>query len=99
MFLTAQTGSGDPTVGPPMLLPIFVAVVLGGTSFAGGRGGCVGTVFGALTLMLIVNLLLVFNVPTYYASTVEGALLIAAVLSSSLGQPRADLGTRWRLAP
>ncbi|RBP12009.1 ribose transport system permease protein [Roseiarcus fermentans] len=86
VFLTAQTGSGDPTVGPPMLLPIFVAVVLGGTSFAGGRGGCVGTVFGALTLMLIVNLLLVFNVPTYYASTVEGALLIAAVLSGSLGR-------------
>jgi ribose transport system permease protein len=86
VFLTAQTGSGDPTVGPPMLLPIFVAVVLGGTSFAGGRGGCVGTVFGALTLMLIVNLLLVFNVPTYYSSTVEGAILIAAVLTSSLGR-------------
>lgn len=86
VFLTAQTGSGDPTVGPPMLLPIFVAVVLGGTSLAGGRGGCLGTVFGALTLMLIVNLLLVFDVPTYYASAVEGALLVAAVLSGSLGR-------------
>lgn len=84
VFLTAQTGSGDPTVGPPMLLPIFVAVVLGGTLFAGGRGGCVGTVFGAVSLMLIVNLLLVFNVPTYYSTVVEGALLIFAVLSGSL---------------
>ncbi|NDW07325.1 ABC transporter permease subunit [Jiella pacifica] len=83
MFLTAQTGSGDPTVGPPMLLPVFVAVVLGGTPFTGGRGGCLGAVFGALTLMLVVNLLLVFNVPTFYATVVEGCLLILAVLAGS----------------
>lgn len=83
MFLTAQTGSGDPTVGPPMLLPVFVAVVLGGTPFTGGRGGCLGTVFGALTLMLVVNLLLVFNVPTFYSTVVEGCLLIPAVLAGS----------------
>ncbi len=86
MFLAAQTGSGDPTVGPPMLLPVFVAVVLGGTAFTGGRGGCLGTVFGALTLMLIVNLLLVFNVPTFYSSVVEGCLLILAVLAGSREQ-------------
>jgi ribose transport system permease protein len=83
VFLTAQTASGDPTVGPPMLLPVFVAVVLGGTVFAGGRGGAVGTVLGAFTLMLLVNLLLVFNVPTFYSTVVEGGLLIAAVLASS----------------
>jgi len=86
VFLTAQTGSGDPTVGPPMLLPIFVAVVLGGTLLAGGRGGCIGTVFGALTLTLIVNLLLVFNVPTFYSTIVEGGLLILSVTASSLGR-------------
>lgn len=83
VFLAAQTGSGDPTVGAPMLLPIFVAVVLGGTAFTGGRGGPLGTVFGAFTLMLFVNLLLVFNVPTFYSTVVEGALLILAVLAAS----------------
>lgn len=86
VFLTAQTGSGDPTVGPPMLLPIFVAVVLGGTSFAGGRGGCLGTAFGGLTLMLIVNMLLVLNVSTYYSTVIEGLLLILAVLGASVGR-------------
>ncbi|WP_374385090.1 ABC transporter permease [Dongia sp.] len=88
VFLTAQTGSGDPTVGPPMLLPVFVAVVLGGTAFSGGRGGPLGTIFGAFTLMLIVNLLLVFNVPTFYSTVVEGGLLILAVLAASGGQLR-----------
>lgn len=86
IFLTAQTATGDPTVGPPMLLPIFVAVVLGGTSLAGGRGGCLGTVLGALILILIVNMLLVFDVSTYYSSTVEGLMLIAAVLATSFGR-------------
>ena len=31
VFISAQTGSGDPLVGDPMLLPIFAAVVVGGT--------------------------------------------------------------------
>ena len=97
LFLTAQTASGDPTVGPPMLLPVFVAVVLGGTAFAGGRGGCVGTVLGAFTLMLIVNLLLVFNVPTFYSTVVEGCMLVAAVLAAS-GSRLRQVGQSFRLA-
>ncbi|RYF84184.1 MAG: ABC transporter permease [Comamonadaceae bacterium] len=84
IFLTAQTGSADPLVGSAMLLPIFVAVLLGGTHMGGGRGGCVGTVFGALTLMLIVNLLLVMKVSAYYGTAAEGALLILAVLGNSV---------------
>ncbi len=93
VFLAAQTGSGDPTVGPPMLLPIFVAIVLGGTTFVGGRGGALGTVLGAFTLMLIVNLLLVFNVPTFYSTVAEGGLLILAMLGGAFGRD----APIWRL--
>ena len=80
VVLTAQSGSADPLVGPPMLLTIFVAVMLGGTRLGGGRGGCLGTFFGALILMLIVNLLLVLNVTAYFSTAAEGLLLIAAML-------------------
>jgi ribose transport system permease protein len=83
VFISAQTGSGDPLVGNPMLLQMFTAVVLGGTLLGGGRGGLVGTVFGAYVLMLIVNILLVLNVPAFYSSIVEGTILILAVLASS----------------
>ena len=86
VFLTAQTGSGDPLIGPPLLLPIFVAVVLGGTPLSGGKGGLVGCIFGALTLILTTNVLLVMNISTYYSTIVEGILLILAVLGSSLSQ-------------
>jgi ribose transport system permease protein len=86
VFLTAQTGSADPLVGPPMLLPIFVAVVLGGTHLGGGRGGCLGTLFGSLTLILLVNLLLVMNVSAFFSTAAEGLLLILAVLGNSVAQ-------------
>ncbi|SFJ74125.1 ribose transport system permease protein [Bosea sp. OK403] len=84
VFISAQTGSGDPLVGNPMLLQMFAAVVLGGTQLGGGRGGPVGTIFGAYVLMLVVNILLVLNVPAFYSSIVEGAILILAVLGASL---------------
>ena len=51
-FISAQTGSGDPLVGNPMLLQIFAAVVVGGTTLGGGRGGPLGSIFGAYILMM-----------------------------------------------
>jgi ribose transport system permease protein len=83
LFISAQTGSGDPLVGNPMLLQMFAAVVVGGTLLGGGRGGPVGTIFGAYVLMMVVNILLVLNVPAFYSSVVEGSILILAVLGAS----------------
>lgn len=89
IFVSAHTGSGDPLIGEPLLLQIFAAVVLGGARLGGGRGGCVGSVFGAFTLMLIVNVLLVLNVSAYYSTIVEGVILILAVLGASLSRKSA----------
>ena len=86
VFISAQTGSGDPLVGNPMLLQMFAAVVVGGTTLGGGRGGCVGSVLGAYILMMIVNILLVLNVSAYYSTVAESLILILAVLGSSLRQ-------------
>jgi ribose transport system permease protein len=86
VFIAAQTGAADPLVGDPMLLQTFTAVVLGGTLLGGGSGGAVGSVFGAYTLMLMINILLVLDVSAYYATIVEGIVLILAVFVSSLGR-------------
>jgi ribose transport system permease protein len=86
LFVTANTGSGDPLIGAPMLLKIFAAVVLGGTMIGGGRGGAVGTLFVALTLTILVNIFLVLGVRTYYVPIVEGAVLILAVLGFAAGR-------------
>lgn len=84
VFVSAQTGSGDPLVGDPLLLQVFAAVVIGGTVFGGGRGGCLGSAIGAYSLMLVVNILLILNVSAYYSTVVEGAILVMAALGGAL---------------
>ncbi|MBO0664219.1 ABC transporter permease [Jiella sp. MQZ9-1] len=85
-FVSAQTGSGDPLVGNSLLLQMFAAVVIGGTRLGGGKGGLVGTVFGAFVLMSVVNILLALNVSAYFSTIAEGAVLLAAVLVGSLSK-------------
>ena len=85
LFLTANIGAGDPLIGTPMLLKVFAVVVLGGTAIGGGRGGCIGTIFGALTLTMIVNIVLLLGIRDYYAPIVEGVVLVVAALGFSLG--------------
>jgi ribose transport system permease protein len=97
VFISAQTGSGDPLVGNPLLLSIFTAVVLGGTRLGGGRGGPTGSIIGAYILMSVVNVLLVLNVSAYYSTIAEGAILILAVLASSLSLD-SELATQLRFA-
>ncbi|CAN7221552.1 ABC transporter permease [Phyllobacterium sp. LjRoot231] len=84
VFISAQTGSADPLVGNPLLLSMFAAVVVGGTRLGGGRGGPLGTVFGAYILMMVVNILLVLNVSAYYSTIAEGTILLLAVLAGSI---------------
>ncbi len=85
VFISAQTGAADPLVGDPLLLQTFTAVVLGGTSLAGGRGGAVGSVLGAYTLMVMVNILLSLDVSAYYSTVVEGVVLVIAAMAGALG--------------
>ena len=104
LFITANAGSGDPLIGAPFLLKVFTAVVLGGTLIGGGRGGAVGTVFGALTLTIVVDIFLVIGVRTYYVPIVEGAILLIAVLAlgTNVELPRlANIRSYWspRVAP
>ena len=85
VFIGAQTGSADPLVGDPLLLQSFTAVVLGGTLLGGGRGSAVGSVIGAYTLMLMINILLALDVSAYFSTIAEGVVLVLAVIGSSIG--------------
>ena len=86
VFIGAQTGSADPLVGDPLLLETFTAVVLGGTLLGGGRGGALGSVIGAYTLTMMINILLALDVSAYYSTIAEGVVLILAVVGASLGR-------------
>ncbi len=86
IFLSAQTGAGDPGIGAPLVLQVFAAVVIGGTVFGGGRGGAVGSVIGAVILTLIAHVLYSFDVSSFWTDVFNGGVLLVAVIVSSIGQ-------------
>jgi ribose transport system permease protein len=84
--LTAQALSGDPLIGGPLTLNSIAAVVLGGTSLAGGKGGIIGSIAGALVLSIIVNILFFLGVSAYYQYVFNGLIVIVALAVVGLGE-------------
>jgi ribose transport system permease protein len=73
--LTGASAQADPT----LLLTVIAAVLIGGTTFAGGEGGVLGTLIGVLFLGVVQNGLTLSNVSSFWQGTVSGVILIAAV--------------------
>jgi ribose transport system permease protein len=84
LFLVTQTASGSPTVGNDYILNSVAAVVIGGTSLFGGRGGLGGTIAGAFVLTMIANVIFAYELESFWSPITYGALLIVAVLANSL---------------
>ena len=62
---TALVGSGDPLQGTKYTLLGITALVLGGASLAGGRGGAFGAILGALNLYLINYILVTLDLKDF----------------------------------
>ena len=83
LVFTALIGSGDPTQGTTYTLIAVTALVLGGTSLAGGRGGVTGSLLGALNLFLIGYVLATFNfgsVQGFVTDLAYGLILVLSLL-------------------
>ena len=79
VLLTARLNYATPLSGNAYELDTIAAVVIGGTSLAGGEGGLVGTLIGALLLGTLRNGLTLLNVVSYYQQIIIGAVIILAV--------------------
>ena len=79
LILMARMGSGQPMVGEGYELDAIAAVVLGGTSFTGGKGKIGGTLIGALVLGVFSNGLNLIQVSYYWQLVVKGLIIITAV--------------------
>lgn len=78
LFLLARSGTGDPTLGDDYQFDSITAVVLGGTSLAGGRGGVIGTVGGVLLLSVIDNVFNLAQIDSSYQQLLKGVILLTA---------------------
>lgn len=83
LLLASLIRGAEATVGPSYTLTSIAAVALGGTSLAGGAGGMLGSVMGALDIFFIENLLTLANVPVFSLDLAYGAILVVAVVINS----------------
>ena len=96
---TARIGAASPLVGESVLFDAAAAVLLGGTSFAGGVGGVGGTAVGVLFLATLQNGLSVSGVASFWQQIFTGAILLAAILLDRIQrQGLASLGLRGSAA-
>jgi ribose transport system permease protein len=78
--LTMTTGIGAPLAGVYYTLSGLAAVVVGGVSLAGGRGGMVGPVLAAFVLTLIPTDLIFLNIDPNFGQVIQGVLIVAIVM-------------------
>jgi fructose transport system permease protein len=74
-----RVGSASPNVAPNINLETITAVVIGGTSLFGGRGTMIGTLLGALIVVVVENGLALAGLDQAYRVLAIGLLVIAAV--------------------
>jgi len=80
IILTSRLSSAQPTAGTGYELDAIAAVVIGGTSLAGGKGTIIGTLIGALIIGVLNNALNLLNVSAYYQMIAKGLVILVAVL-------------------
>ena len=79
IVLTGRLMSGQPNAGNGFELDAIAAVVLGGTSIAGGRGSLIGTLLGALLLGVLNNGLNMVGVDPYVQNVIKGGIILLAI--------------------
>lgn len=81
-------GAAMPYVGEAYALDAVTAVLLGGTTLAGGRGSVRMTLLGVLIIGILNNGMTLMNVQTYWQITAKGAFLLLAIILDSLQHKR-----------
>jgi ribose transport system permease protein len=84
--LLGYSGSSFANVGESYMLPSIIAVVLGGTPLAGGRGGYTGTMAGAMLLIVLQSILTTINIDESGRQMIFGITLLVLMLFYGRGK-------------
>lgn len=93
----SQIAAASSNFGFQKEFAVIAAAVLGGTSLFGGRGGVLGSVFGAVLIQTVQNGLVLVNANPYVYPVVVGGIILLAVLLDSLRARALDRLTRRRI--
>ncbi|MDD3337537.1 MAG: ribose ABC transporter permease [Lachnospiraceae bacterium] len=86
LIITTRLGSGQPSAGTGFEMDCITAVVVGGTSMAGGKGKVMGTIVGVLLIATLTNGMTLVGIDTYWQQVIKGAIIVVAVLIDSKGK-------------
>ena len=84
VLLIGQSGAAVPSGATGYELQVITAVLLGGTSLAGGEGSVLRTALGVLVIGILNNGMVLLNVPSFYQIAANGVLLLVAVAIDQL---------------
>lgn len=75
-----RLGQGQVGIGDGLMFPAQAAVVVGGTSLAGGKGGVTNTIVGVMIMTVLSNGLVLLSVNPYIRTGIEGVIILVAVI-------------------
>ena len=82
----AMNGSSDPaTTGKSYEMYAIAAVVLGGISMSGGKGRCLGVLFGAMSYTIIDKIIVALKMDSLINDAIKGIILIVVILIQLAG--------------
>ena len=86
LIITSQLVSAHPATGQTFELNAIAAVVLGGTSLAGGRGTIGGTIIGAFVIGVLNNGMVIEGISSFWQTVITGVVIILAVIIDEVQQ-------------
>ena len=80
LIIASQLVAAHPATGTDFELNAIAAVVLGGTSLSGGRGGIGGTLIGAFVIGILSDGLVMLGVSSFWQMVIKGLVIVVAVI-------------------
>ena len=88
LIIASRLNSAQPALGLGYELDAIAAVVIGGTSLAGGRGSILGTIIGAFIMSVLLNGLRILSVAQEWQTILTGLIIILAVFADMVRRQR-----------
>ena len=83
-LIMAETITGNPFAGQGYELEAIASTVIGGTAISGGFGSPLGSIFGAMVMRLVGDVIFFFGIPVTFQRLMQGLIVIAALAFGSI---------------
>lgn len=88
IMIAGMTTSASPIVGTEYSFNTMAAVVIGGTSFDGGKGGLVGTMLGTLLLRVLASGLSMMGISSVVQKVIIGVVIVCLIVADQISEKR-----------